>query len=203
MQSFFVVLEGIDGSGKATQAGLVGSILFKKQPVLLTREPTGISPASEKVQKILLEKESYKTDKEEFLRLFVEDRKFHVEKIIEPALSAGLIVISERYKYSAFAYQMTQGISFETIEKLHEGMLIPDLTIILDLDPVVAMQRLEKEKRITETFERKDFLEKVRQQYLQMPEMFPKEKIAIINADDSPENISEKIYSEYLKYYCE
>jgi len=199
MRPFFIVLEGIDGSGKATQAGLVGSKIFKKQPVLLTREPTGISPASTRVQKILLEKESYMTDKEEFLKLFVEDRKFHIEKIIEPALSAGLLVICERYKYSTFAYQMTQGVSFETIEKLHQGMMIPDLTIILDLDPVVAIQRLEKEKRITETFERKDFLEKVRQQYLQIPKRFPRERIIIINADDSPENVSEKIYDEFSK----
>lgn len=105
-------------------------------------------------------------------------------------------MLCDRYKYSTIAYQQAQGVPFEEIALAHAGFLIPDLTIILDADPRTALTRnlSDSSRAYQEVFEREvDFTEKMRQNYLALPQRLPEEKIEVVNANRAPEEVSESI----------
>ena len=203
MKPLFVVLDGIDGCGKTTQIGLLASHIFrmhKSTNVILTREPTGISPASRRLRELLAMGGSEEQKQKEFLELFLEDRRFHIDKIIKPALELGITVVSERYKYSTFAYQMAQGLAFGEIADLHKNMPVPDLTVFLDTKPEEALRRKVEEvsHEGLEAFEKEEFLGKVRENYLSMPKKLPDERIVVIPANGSQEEVFKKVRDEFL-----
>ncbi|MBI2583086.1 MAG: dTMP kinase [Candidatus Aenigmarchaeota archaeon] len=205
MKPLFIVIEGIDGCGKATQAALLASHVFrmaKDTNVSLTREPTGLSPASRRLREMLKKKDSHRKYAGKFLKLWVQDRKFHIRKIINPALKASCIVISERYYHSSYAYQAAQGLSFDFISQIHKGMPVPDLTIILDVEPEKAISRLSKIGNGRDSFERHDFLKKVRENYIHLPEKLINENIIIIPAGGAVEKVFEKVRDEFLKAWA-
>ncbi|MCY4186231.1 MAG: dTMP kinase [Rhodobacteraceae bacterium] len=140
----FITFEGIDGAGKSTQVKLLQQNLNRKGfDCIVTREPGG-SAGSEKLRKILVEKNKYNWSNLTELLLFFAARKDHVEKTILPALYDGKIVICDRFTDSTRVYQ-SQGK--QDLSKLIEFLqskiiqLDPDLTFILRVNPEVSLQR--------------------------------------------------------------
>jgi dTMP kinase len=140
----FITFEGIDGSGKSTQARRFASYLEGQgRDVVLTREPGGSSGAEE-IRELLLTGDPGRWSAETEILLFTAARRDHLEKTIEPALAAGRIVVSDRFADSTRVYQgATRGDLRAMVDSLHELMIgrEPDLTFIIDMDPETALKR--------------------------------------------------------------
>ncbi|MFQ5800907.1 MAG: dTMP kinase [Candidatus Hydrothermarchaeales archaeon] len=165
-KGIFVVIEGIDGSGKGTQSKLLYRWLKKRgYEVFLTKEPT-----DSKIGRIIREglKEG-KLDPTSEALLFAADRKQHTTQI-SSELERNKVVISDRYLPSSLAYQGAHGLDGEWINNINKSALRPNLLIILDIDPEVAMERVNSRGKKTDYFEKLDFLKKVREIYLNHPE---------------------------------
>ncbi|RYH02419.1 dTMP kinase [Salipiger sp. IMCC34102] len=140
----FITFEGIDGSGKSTQARLLAAHLRGcGMDVILTREPGG-SPGAEEIRSLVLTGDPDRWSAETELLLFTAARRDHVEKTIRPALDEGRCVICDRFADSTRLYQgATRGDLAETVDRLHDLMigLEPDLTFVIDMDPATALDR--------------------------------------------------------------
>lgn len=152
----FITFEGIDGSGKSTQARLLADRLRAAgHDVVLTREPGG-SPGAEEIRRLVLEGEPDRWSATTELLLFTAARRDHLERTIEPALAAGRVVISDRFADSTRVYQgLTRGDLRGLVDRLH-GLVIgrePDLTFIIDMDPEAALARAFGRKGGEERFE--------------------------------------------------
>ncbi|MCK4521007.1 MAG: dTMP kinase [Nanoarchaeota archaeon] len=201
MKGKFIVIEGIDGCGSTTQSHKLAQYIFdkdKKNHVVLTREPAN-SEYMVKIRELLASNHDPKENAEEYTRLFVEDRKHHLKELIEPALKYGSIIICDRYKYSTLAYQQAQGIELARLIDIHKGVLIPNLTIIIDVPVDVALERLDNNKRPKEAFEEKDFMEKLRQNYLKLKQELKNENIVIIDGSKPIEVVFDNIKEEVEK----
>lgn len=144
MPGRFITFEGIDGSGKSTQArALAQHLTDAGQPVVLTREPGG-SPGAEEIRSLLLTGTPDRWSAETEILLFTAARRDHLEKTITPALAAGKTVISDRFADSTRVYQgATRGDLRNIVDRLH-GLMVgrdPDLTFIIDMDPGQALTR--------------------------------------------------------------
>jgi len=140
----FITFEGIDGSGKSTQARLLAETLRADgHQTVLTREPGG-SPGAEEIRKLLVEGNPDRWSAETEILLFTAARRDHLEKTIEPTLAAGNIVISDRFADSTRVYQgATRGDLRAHVDRLHAEMIgrEPDLTFVIDMDPDAALSR--------------------------------------------------------------
>lgn len=140
----FITFEGIDGSGKSTQARRFAEQLQGQgADVVLTREPGG-SPGAEEIRQLVLTGDPDRWSAETEILLFTASRRDHLEKTIEPALDAGKTVISDRFADSTRVYQgATRGDLRSKVDQLHELMIgrEPDLTFIIDMDPATALER--------------------------------------------------------------
>jgi len=145
----FIVIEGIDGSGKGTQAGLLVERLKElRKDAVLTREPTKGS-----IGKLIREHMSNPfLDDKSLALLFAADRIEHVEKEVIPNLEAGKIVISDRYVYSSIAYQ-GQTLDPDWVAAVNDHALKPDVVILLDLDPHISLKRVQERDESMEYFE--------------------------------------------------
>lgn len=198
----FIVLDGIDGSGKGTLTKLLVGYLFdlnKRNHILLTREPYN-SEFHDEIRKLLKEGASPKDNAELLTELFVKDRVIHA-KLIGDLLDEGVHIICDRYKYSTLAYQQTQGVSLDKLLQLHEGILIPDLTMIIDVPVDVALARISQDvnRGHLEVFERKNFQEKLRQNFLTLPNILPDKNIVIIDGNRLIEEVFESVKREVNK----
>ncbi len=142
---FFITFEGGEGAGKSTQmAMLAASLKAAGQDVVVTREPGG-SPGAEAVRHVILSglAEPYGPVLEAVL--FATSRNDHVEQVIRPAVAAGKIVISDRFADSSRVYQgMSGALDYEFVEHLQQiaiNGMVPDLTIIMDIDPKLGLER--------------------------------------------------------------
>ena len=136
----FITFEGIDGSGKSTQARRLADRLPE---ALLTREPGG-SPGAEEIRALLLTGDPDRWSAETEILLFTAARRDHLEKTIRPALAQGRTVISDRFADSTRVYQgATRGDLRGMVDRLHDTMIgqEPDLTFIIDMDPAIALKR--------------------------------------------------------------
>lgn len=144
MPGIFLSFEGIDGSGKSTQARLLAEALRAQgRAVCLTREPGG-SPGAEEIRRLVLEGDADRWSTETELLLFTAARRDHLEKTIRPALVRGEVVISDRFADSSRIYQgLTRGDLRETVDRLHALMIgvEPDLTVLIDIDPAEGLAR--------------------------------------------------------------
>lgn len=145
MSGFFITFEGGEGAGKSTQmAMLAGSLKASNHDVAVTREPGG-SPGAEAVRHVILSglAEPYGPVMEAVL--FATSRNDHVEQVIRPAVAAGKIVISDRFADSSRVYQgMSGALDYDFVEQLQQlaiNRMTPDLTIIMDIDPKIGLER--------------------------------------------------------------
>ena len=140
----FVSFEGIDGSGKTTQARLLAERLRGLgREVVLTREPGG-SPGAEEIRRLVLTGDRTRWSPETEILLFTASRRDHVERTIQPALARGAAVITDRFADSTRLYQgATRGDLRGLVDQLHALMIgmEPDLTVVIDMEPARALAR--------------------------------------------------------------
>ena len=152
----FITFEGIDGSGKSTQARLLAEALRGLgRDVVLTREPGG-SPGAEEIRALVLEGDPDRWSAETEILLFTAARRDHLERTIEPALASGKVVISDRFADSTRMYQgLSRGDLRGVVDQLHALMIgrEPDLTILIDMDPGLGHSRALARKGHEERFE--------------------------------------------------
>ncbi|PRY22677.1 thymidylate kinase [Aliiruegeria haliotis] len=152
----FITFEGIDGSGKSTQARLLAEALEAAgREVVLTREPGG-SEGAEEIRALVLEGDPDRWSAETELLLFTAARRDHVEKRIRPALNAGKTVICDRFADSSRIYQgMSRGNLRHEVDALHAMMigLEPDITFVVDMDPSLGHARAKGRQTAEERFE--------------------------------------------------
>ncbi|MFO8050765.1 MAG: dTMP kinase [Thermoplasmatota archaeon] len=158
----FIAIEGIDGSGKGTQAKFLAARLKEMgRDVLLTREPTK-GPTGKLIRDHL---SNPFLDDEALALLFASDRIEHLEKEVRPAIDAGKVVISDRYVYSSIAYQ-GQKVDMEWVGEVNKYADRPDLAILLDVDPRISERRMHDRGDELEYFERdRDLQESVRKAF--------------------------------------
>jgi dTMP kinase len=144
MAGRFISFEGIDGSGKSTQARrLAEALRARGQDVVLTREPGG-SPGAEEIRRLVLEGDADRWSPETEILLFTAARRDHLEKTILPALQRGATVITDRFADSTRIFQgITRGDLTATVDRLHDLMIgrEPDLTLLIDIDPAEGLAR--------------------------------------------------------------
>ena len=164
----FIVFEGLDGSGKSTQARSLSRRLRRRGiPVLLTREPGG-TPLGEVLRRWAKGRQSLSPVAE--LSLFIAARTQLAHEVVKPALEAGVTVVADRYAASTVAYQgYGRELDLDLVNKLNHaatGGLIPDLTVLLDIAAEAALTR--KSGKLSDAFETapSDFHARVRQGYL-------------------------------------
>ena len=155
-QGLFISFEGIDGSGKSTQvARLAEHLRAQGHDVVLTREPGG-SKGAEEIRALVLQGDPDRWSAETEILLFTAARRDHLERLIRPALSAGKIVICDRFADSTRMYQgLSRGDLRGVVDSLHTLMIgvEPDLTILIDMDPVEGLKRAKGRQGTEERFE--------------------------------------------------
>jgi len=188
----FIVFEGIDGCGKGTQLEMATSYFFKrnkKTDIYMTREPTRNSA---EIRARMANGRDVIQDKEWYTKAFFRDRLEHCEKNIAPALAQGTDVFCDRYKHSTIGYQSLQGMNLQELIQMHKEnsrIIVPDLTLIYDCPAEIAFER-RKADNPTDVFDKDlKFQTQLRKIYIQMGNLLPDERIAIINATLSPEKV--------------
>jgi len=184
----FVTFEGIDGAGKSTQIAFVEHWLRGRGvDVLLTREPGG-TPIGETLRELILHRPMQ--PRTETLLMFAA-RCEHVLAVIEPALAAGRWVLCDRFTDATYAYQCGgRGVpeaDVATLEHWVHAGLQPDLTLLFDLEPAIAAERLARAQR-SDRFEaeQRDFFTRVRELYLARARAEPRRFFVVDTAQDKP-----------------
>jgi len=201
-----ITLEGIEGSGKSTQLGLLKERISKHGlPYVCSKEPGGTILGKE-LRSLLLEPHSsgkkWCTMAE--LLLFFADRAQHLEEVVKPALHAGQIVLIDRFEDSTRAYQGAQGIPEEMLSILRQLVMKdfrPNLTLLFDADPIKTLERANSRNSAKNGFaetrfdnEAISFHQSVRQEFLKIAVQEP-ERIFVIKADEHPEEVAERVWS--------
>lgn len=142
----FIVFEGGEGAGKSTQSNALADYLRARgHSVVCTREPGG-TPAAEAIRAVLLDPANAGLDDRAEALLFAAARGDHAARVIRPSLERGDVIISDRYLDSSVAYQgVARGLGAERVAELSlwaTGGLVPDLTIVLDVDPALGLARV-------------------------------------------------------------
>jgi dTMP kinase len=187
MRGRFITLEGIDGAGKSTQAGYIAEILHRHvDDLVVTREPGGTA-LGEQLRQLVLHQPM--TPRAETLLVFAA-RAQHIEMVVEPALGAGRWVLCDRFTDATFAYQGGgRGIAEADIAVLerwvHAG-LQPDLTLLFDVPPEVAAERLTR-ARAADRFEQEQmqFFARVRAVYAARAQRYADRFIVIDGTRDA------------------
>jgi dTMP kinase len=188
----FVTFEGLDGSGKSTQAGLLtGALRAEGREVVATREPGG-TPLGEQVRELLLNGQDMSAWAE--AALFAAARAELVERVIAPALDDGKDVVCDRYIDSSLAYQgIARNLGVERVLELNlyaTGGLLPDRTFLVLVDPETALARSKSDDRIER--ETKEFHRAVDTAYRSLAEMFPN-RITTVDGAQPAAELAEEI----------
>lgn len=184
----FICIEGLDGSGKTTQAKLLTKKLCEDGlNVVFTAEPSQ-GRIGKFIRKRLFEAKRMPVSVEALL--FAADRIEHVENEVNPELMQGKIVVSDRYVYSSLAYQGSAGLSLDWIEQVNSNALKPDLSIFIDVAPEVVLERLKRKKSVMEILETQ---KKVRDIYLRYVE---NGQLRLIDGSKGKKEVSEVLYTE-------
>ncbi len=196
----FITFEGIDGSGKSTQARRLAEALeCDGLEVVLTREPGG-SPGAEEIRRLLVEGEPGRWSGWTEILLFTAARRDHVERTILPALARGATVISDRFADSTRVYQgAARGALRAAVDRLHAEAigLEPDLTLVIDMDPAAALERGLARRSGEDRFEEMggDFQERLRAGFLALAREFPA-RVRVIDGARPPDAVAEAVRAE-------
>ena len=190
----FIVFEGIDGTGKSTQLHLLAEKLRQLgYAVVATREPTD-GPYGQKIRALFVDRGA--VSREEELELFIADRDQHVKEIIVPALEDGCVVVCDRYYLSTIAYQGANGMDPDIILAKNEKFPIPDLAIILEIEPAHGIHRIQNQRlEHPNTFEEEANLRKVARIFDAMQQDY----IERINGTDTIENVHQLVFKAVLR----
>ena len=194
MKSLFIVVDGMDGSGKSEIVKLLHNYLFsknKKYRILTTREPTN-GTYGKKIRKILVEEKDPIANAGHLLELFTKDREEHLKNVILPFLEKSNehelnIVLCDRYYYSTIAFQSTQGLDLKKIIEKNKHFKKPDIAFILDVKPEIALERIRHREK--EKFEKIGFMKKLRKNFLKLPS-YLKDNIKVIDASNHGQNFT-------------
>jgi dTMP kinase len=196
-RGLFITLEGGDGSGKSTQSALLKAWLEEQgRTVLFTREPGGTDLGVE-LREIILHRRGYIAPRAEAL-LYAADRAHHIATKVRPALERGEIVLQDRYLDSSVAYQgagrVLDGTEIRDLSLWAAEGLLPDLTVLLDLDETVSRGRLDSARTKYDRLEdeKQDFHARVRTSYLELAAAEP-ERFLVLQAAESIETIAARI----------
>ncbi len=196
----FITFEGIDGSGKSTQARrLAATLKARGVNVVLTREPGG-SPGAEDIRRLLVEGDPDRWSAETEILLFTAARRDHLEKTIRPALALGATVISDRFADSTRVYQgAARGELRDLVDILHDAVIAtePDLTFIIDMPPADALRRGLARRSGEDRFEDMglEFQAKLRDGFLRLATEEPR-RFRIIDGARDPEAVADAVLSE-------
>jgi len=185
MEGKFIVFEGIDKSGKETQAKMLHDYLHGKGiPVIYTEEPSPKNVIGRTIKKWLVRQATI-TSGEAVTLLYTADRYEHLKNVIIPALNAGKNVICDRYFYSTIAYESAIfGVDKEWIRLLHKNVRRPDVVIFIDIDPEISLKR--ERSSPNDRLEKVELLRKVREAYRKM---ISEEKFFVVNGDRGKEEV--------------
>ena len=189
-RGMFIALEGGEGAGKSTQAKLLGQWLTDMgHDVVLTREPGGTTVGAA-LRAILLDHDTGALSPRAEALVYAADRAEHVEALIQPALAAGSVVVTDRYVDSTLAYQgagrSLGATELEQLAQIATGGLRPHLTVVLDIDPVDGLGRAGDHDRIEA--EPLDFHQRVREQFLALAAADP-DRYVVVSAIEAPDAI--------------
>ena len=195
---FFVVFEGGDGAGKSTQVKQLTEKLTKlNETVVLTREPGG-TELGKKIREILLDQNEFEVSPRMEALLFAADRSINMSQIIKPALEKGNVVIADRHIDSSIAYQgVGRGLGAQTIEDISRWAvqgIVPDLTVLLDVDANTGQSRLQIKDRLDR--ESNDFHTKVNQAFRDLAKANP-DRYIVIDAVKPVEEISDLVFNAF------
>ena len=200
----FISFEGIDGSGKSTQARMLAEVLRTEgHSVVLTREPGG-SPGAEEIRALVLEGDPDRWSAETEILLFTAARRDHLERTIEPALRAGKVVICDRFADSTRMYQgLSRGNLRAKVDQLH-GLMIkrePDLTILIDMDPDLGLKRALDRKGHEERFEDfgPDLQRRMRAGFLALATEFP-DRFRVIDGGRPIDTVAGEVLENTRKF---
>ena len=186
----FIVIEGLDGSGKTTQSNLLTNKLSENHKVLCTAEPSHGKVGTFIRNDCLYEERRLPTEVEALL--FAADRIEHLKTELAPALSEGKIVICDRYIYSSLAYQGSAGLSLDWIKTINSRALEPDFALYIDVPPERVLERLQRKKSVMETVETQM---KVREIYLKYVE---KGELIRIDGDRKKDAVAQELFLKVL-----
>ncbi len=195
----FISFEGIDGSGKSTQARRCAALLSAQgKEVALTREPGG-APGAEEIRQLLLTGNPDRWSAETEILLFTAARRDHLEKTILPALEAGKVVLTDRFADSTRVYQgATRGDLRAHVDVLHSQMIDrePDLTLIFDMAPDQALARGLARKSGEDRFEDfgLGFQTKLRAGFLNLATEFP-DRCVVIDATGTQDQVCKAAFA--------
>ena len=207
-KSFFVTFEGIEGSGKSYLSQKLFKRLKKKNiSVILTREPGGTKVA-EKIRKVILEDYFHSDSKEKFNKytdtlLYLAARNEHIENKIRPAILKKKIIICDRFIDSTLAYQVYgKGVNKKLVDSVHKyilGDIKPDITFVLKVNIIKALQRLNKRKKKNryDKFS-KNFYIKVQNAFIKIAKKNKKRYFILDNSADS-QDIEKIILNKFMK----
>ncbi|KUJ79283.1 dTMP kinase [Ruegeria profundi] len=201
----FLTFEGIDGSGKSSQARMLADRLRDMgHEVVLTREPGG-SAGAEEIRRLVLEGDPDRWSAETELLLFTAARRDHLERTIEPALAAGKVVICDRFADSTRMYQgMSRGNLRALVDQLHALMIRrePDLTILIDMDPQTGLARAKGRQGTEERFEDfgLDLQQKMRDGFLALADEFP-DRFRVIDGNRDMDSVAQDVTDIVLKAF--
>jgi len=205
----FITFEGLDGCGKSTQLDKLANVLRAQHlSVIVTREPGG-TPTGEKIRQLLLDTRTLALEPLAELALMFASRAQHIKEVIQPALGEGRIVLCDRFTDSSEAYQGGgRKLGSEPVLTLHRALCVdlqPDLTILMDSDPVMSVERARRRNKASSPGHKRDehdenrfeqesraFFGRVRSAYLAIAEREP-QRVVVVDARGTPEETHKRI----------
>ena len=182
----FICVEGIDGSGKTTQAhNLVEALKKEGFEAVYTTEPSN-GVFGKMLRKHILERSRRVPVVVEAV-LFAVDRFDHIESEVKPLLKRGKIVVSDRYVYSSIAYQGASSLSKKWLREINNRAIKPDLSIFIDVPPEIVIGRINRQRSVMETLQTQ---ERVREAYLKLVE---EEELLVIDGASPKKEVAERI----------